>query len=310
VKKLKFLVSLTTAENDYQLEQANDAKQAAQRLGVNLQIVFADNDAITQSQQLLKIIQSPADLHPDAIIFEPVGGTALPQVARAAAAAGIGWVVLNREVEYIEELRKSYQVPLFALTSDHTQIGRIQGRQLAALLPNGGHVLYIQGPSGSSAALQRTAGMYETKPANVQLRALKGQWTESSSYQAVTSWLRLCTSHDAPIDVVAGQDDSMALGARKALQEQTSYADRDRWLSLPFIGIDGLPETGQAWVRNRLLAATVVVPPNTGAAMEIAKHAIQAGSQPPPRTLTSASSFPPLDQLATASTAKARARGV
>ncbi len=92
MKKLKFVVSLTTNDNDYQIEQAAAAEDAARRLGVDVQLLYADNDAIMQSQQLLKIIQSNSDSHPDGIIFEPVGGTAMPQVAKAAAAAGIGWV--------------------------------------------------------------------------------------------------------------------------------------------------------------------------------------------------------------------------
>src|SRR6478672_1984179 len=234
MKKLNFLVSLTTNDNDYQMEQAADTEAAARRLGVDVQIIYADNDAITQSQQLLKVIQSRSDSHPDAIIFEPVGGTALPQVARAAAAGGIGWVILNRDVEYISELRRAHRVPIFGVTSDHEEIGRIQGRQFAALLPKGGSVLYIQGPSASPPAQQRTAGMSETKPANIQIRMLKGQWTELSAYQAVCSWLGLRTSHDTVIGIVAAQDDSMAIGARKAFQEQTTGTERDKWLGLPF----------------------------------------------------------------------------
>ena len=114
MKKLKFIVSVTNDDNDYQLEQAAAAEEAGKRLGLDVQIIHADNDAITQSQQLLKIIQSRSDAHPDGIVFEPVGGTALPQVARAAAEAGIGWAVLNRDAEYISELRKSYRIPAFA----------------------------------------------------------------------------------------------------------------------------------------------------------------------------------------------------
>ena len=68
MKKLNFLVSLTTNDNDYQIEQAAAAEEAARRLGADIQIVYADNDAITQSQQLLKIIQSPG-ARPDAIVF-------------------------------------------------------------------------------------------------------------------------------------------------------------------------------------------------------------------------------------------------
>src|ERR1700704_5732801 len=112
-KKPKFLVSLTTNDNDYQLEQAAAAEEAARRLGVEVQVIHADNDSITQSQQILNAIQSRSESHPDGIIFEPVGGTALPQVARAAVAAGISWVVLNRNVDYIAEIRKNHRVPIF-----------------------------------------------------------------------------------------------------------------------------------------------------------------------------------------------------
>src|SRR5260370_4455829 len=198
MKKLKFVVSLTTNDNDYQIEQAGAAEDAARRLGVDVQLLYADNDAIMQSQQLLKIIQSNSDSHPDGIIFEPVGGTAMPQVAKAAAAAGIGWVVLNREVDYISDLRRAYRVPILAISSDHEEIGRIQGKQLAALLPHGVSVLPMQGPSESLAAKQRTTGMYETKPVGVQVKLMKGNWTEASAYKSISAWLRLSTSHQTP----------------------------------------------------------------------------------------------------------------
>ena len=157
MKKLKFVVSLTTDDNDYQIEQSESAEQAARKTGVDVQIIHAQNDAINQSTQVLKAIQAPKELRPDAIIFEPVGGTALPQVAKAAVSAGIGWVILNRDANYIEELRKTSTAPLFSVSSDHVEIGRIQGRQMAALLRGGGSVLYIQGPSENSAAKDRTA---------------------------------------------------------------------------------------------------------------------------------------------------------
>ena len=298
MRKLRFLVSLTTNDNDYQIEQAQSAEQAAKRLGVEAQIIYADNDAITQSTQILKAIQAPAETRPDAIVFEPVGGTALPQVARAAAGAGIGWAVLNRDANYIAELRRTSTVPIFAVSSDHEEIGRIQGRQFAALLPKGGSILYIQGPSENSAAKERTAGMQETKPANIQLALLRGQWTEDSAQRAVRSWLKLSTSQRMAIDLVGAHDDSMAMGARKAFQELTNETDRERWLKLPYTGCDGLPKTGQTWVRSGLLAATVFVPPNTGQAIEMFVQAIQHGKQPPERALTMPTSIPPLETLA------------
>jgi ribose transport system substrate-binding protein len=298
MRKLRFLVSLTTNDNDYQIEQAQSAEQAASRLGVEAQIIYADNDAITQSTQILKAIQAPVETRPDAIVFEPVGGTALPQVARAAAGTGIGWAVLNRDANYIAELRRTSTVPFFAVSSDHEEIGRIQGRQFAALLPKGGSILYIQGPSENSAAKERTAGMQETKPANIELALLRGQWTEDSAQRAVRSWLKLSTSQRTTIDLVGAQDDSMAMGARKAFQELTNETDRERWLKLPYTGCDGLAKTGQTWVRSRLLAATVFVPPNTGQAIEMFVQAIQHGKQPPERALTMPASIPPLETLA------------
>lgn len=295
--KLRILVSLTTNDNDYQIEQAQSAEEAAKRLGVAAEIIYADNDAINQSTQLLKAVQAAQEDRPNAILFEPVGATAFPQVARAAASAGIGWAVLNRDANYIEELRKTSSAPIFAISSDHVEIGRIQGRQFAAVLPRGGTVLYIQGPSENSAAKERTLGMQESKPASIQIIALRGQWTEESSQRAVRSWLKLTSSQKATVDLVAAQDDSMAIGARKAFEELPSEIERERWLKLPFAGCDGLPKTGQAWVRSGLLAATIFIPPNTGQAMEMFVQAIQQGKRLPERVLTVATSIPPLNAL-------------
>src|SRR5262249_15650579 len=149
-----------------------------------VEIIDANNDAIAQSQQLLQVIQSSSQ-RPDGIIVEPVGGTALPIVARAAAGVGIGWVGLNRGIDYGEGIRATDKVPGFFINSEHHEIGRIQGSQVTALLPKGGSVLYIEGPASSSAARLRAAGMKETKAANIQLRTLRGDWTLGGAQRAV-----------------------------------------------------------------------------------------------------------------------------
>jgi ribose transport system substrate-binding protein len=295
--KIRILVSLTTNDNDYQIEQAQSAEQAASKLGVSAEIIYANNDAINQSTQILRAIQAAPEDRPTAIVFEPVGGTALPQVARAAVAAEIGWAVLNRDANYIEDLRKTSTMAIFAISSDHVEIGRIQGRQFAALLPRGGTVLYIQGPSENSAAKERTLGMQETKPANIQIIALRGQWTEESSRRAARSWLKLTTAQKTTLDLIGAQDDSMAIGARRAFEELSNEVERERFLKLPFTGCDGLPKTGQAWVRSGLLAATVFVPPNAGQAIEMFVQAVQQKKRPPERVLTVPTSIPALAAL-------------
>jgi len=296
MKKLRFLVSLHTRENDFQAAQAKTAEDTAHKLGSDVEIVFADNDAVNQSTQLLKAIQS-RESRPDAIVVEPFGGTALPQVARAASAAGIGWAVLNRRPDYLADLRKAATAPMFAVSSNHLEIGRIQGKQFAALLPRGGSVLYIEGPSQSSSAQERESGMLETKPSNIEVKILKAHWTEESALRALRSWLKMATSQSASISLVGAQDDSMAMGARKAFQEITNEAERSHWLSLPFTGCDGQAATGQAWVREKLLTATVHIPPLTGRAMEILAKANQDGVQPAEHAFTASFSIPPVESL-------------
>ena len=296
MKKLRFLISLPTSKNDFQLAQALSAEQAAQKRAIDLEIVYADNDAVQQSTQILKAIQVPVGTRPEAIVIEPASGTALPQVARAACAVGIGWAVLNRAPDYISELRRTTTVPIFSISSDHVEIGRIQGRQFAALLPNGGSVLYIEGPSHSSSAKNRTLGMLQTKPSNIQVATLKGQWTEESAWKAVRSWLQLTTSRRADLGLVSAQDDSMAMGARKAFQEAADE-EHGRWSSLLFTGCDGLPTTGQAWVRKGFLAATICIPPIAGQAVESLIEAIQNGRKPPEYSATVSFSIPALDAL-------------
>jgi ribose transport system substrate-binding protein len=298
MKKLKFLVSLHTRQNDYQIAQAASAEEAARTLGIDAEIVFADNDAVLQSTQVLKAVQNRGDSRPDAVVLEPVGSTGLPQVAQATISAGIGWAVLNRSPDYLPVLRKVATAPVFAISSDHAEIGRIQGRQFGVLLPKGGSILYIEGPSYSTSAKKRTAGMLETKPSNVQVAMLKGKWTEESAEQVVRSWLQLATSQSSAIDLVGAQDDSMALGARKAFQKIATEAERARWMKLPFTGCDGLPETGQKWVREGWLVATVCVPPLAGTAIEILVKALHEGTQPPEHAVTESFSIPPLKTLA------------
>jgi ribose transport system substrate-binding protein len=307
LKKLKFILSLTTRDNDYQVEQAESAQETASRLGVELELLYAENDSILQSQQLLDRIQSKNELRPHGIIFEPVGGTALPQAAKAAAAAGIAWVVLNREVDYLSELRRSFQVPVFSISSDHKEIGRIQGCQVAALLPKGGSVLVIEGPTESLAARQRATGLSESKPIDVHVKVMKANWTELGAYKAASAWLKLSTSPHATIDLIAAQNDVMAMGARKAFQDVPNLEIREALLKKTFIGIDGVRKTGQRWVQQGQLTATIVVPTNALKALEMLKQSLENHILPAERTLTIPQSLPSIEELGKKSIQKGQA---
>lgn len=295
MEKLNVLVALITEDNDYQLEQAASAQAAAIKLGANVQIIYANNDAVQQTQQILQYIQEPAK-RPDAILVEPVG-TGMPQVAKAAVSAGIAWVVINAGVDYLPQMRQHAMVPVFSVLSDHEEIGKIQGQQIGAILGETGCVLSIEGPGVRDVARMRSKGMMATKPPGVVVKTLKGDWTQQSGYHAIKSWLGLTTSREMHVGMIACQNDDMANGARRAFEELTDMKERDAWLRLPITGCDGVPKAGQAWVRKGRLAATVLSPPLIGDAMHLLANARKSGSQPPERTLVAPSSFPALSDL-------------
>ena len=295
MKKLKFLISLSMQESPYQRLLAATAQDAARHLDADVEIVYAANDAITQSDQLLSAIQSRSnDSVFDGILCSPVG-TNMVQVARQAVAKGIGWILLNREDDYIAELRRTCSVPVFSIGMDQEEIGRIQGQQFGALLPEGGLILYILGPQ-YSIGQRRLSGMQSAKPSNIVVRTLPGNWSQESGANAIRSWLKLSTSDTAPASLVAGQNDAMAMGARQAFDELIGN-QRDRWTNLLFTGVDCCPGTGQEWVRKGLLTASVINRPVTAIALEMFVQAIQTKAQPPVKTLLASASYPEIREL-------------
>jgi ribose transport system substrate-binding protein len=287
---------LVVANNDYQTEQAAAAKHAAQDSAVDLEIIQTEHDPIGQSQEIFKLLYYPPEKRPNGILFEPVG-TPIVKAAELAASSGVGWVVLNREVDYLNDLRRRYSTPLFSVTTDHDKVGRIQGEQISALLPKGGTIFYIQGPSDNKAALRRATAMQLAKPSNVELRTLKGLWTEESVFAAVSSWLKLNVTKQHPFAAVVAQNDAMALGARRAFDERTANSEREHWLSLPFLGCDGLPSSGQLYVNRNILTATIVIPANAGHAVKTLANALRASQQPPECIFMDAHSYPEISKL-------------
>lgn len=298
MKKHRVIVSLITVDNDFQMEQAAAAEEAARRLELDVEILFADGESIEQSQQVLRFVQAKRGESPDGIIFEPIGGPALAVVARAAVEAGIGWVVLNKQVAYVKELRQKSRAPVFMVTSDHREMGRIQGQQLAALLSKGGSILSIEGPAESDACKLRIAGLAETKPANIQLKTMRGDWTQASAFNTVQSWLQLSTSRHDTIAAVAAQNDAMAVGAKKAFEEfGREVGGNKRFEDVPFLGMDGVPTSGQAWVKSHVLAATIVAPPLTGTALDLLVRSLRTGEVAPEVTFLDPYSFPALPAI-------------
>jgi ABC-type sugar transport system substrate-binding protein len=295
MKKLSIVVSLP-GDNKYLTEQAAAAEATALRLGVDLTLINAHSDAVAQGQQLLEIIQSPPSSRRHAIIMEPANELGLPRVADAAVEAGIGWVISNARVDYLEALRKRSKAPAFSISQDHEEIGRTQGRQMGALLPQGGTVLYLRGPASNYLASQRMQGLESTVPRNIQLKALKIQWTEESCYQSISSWIRLSTMRAGDLRLIVSQNTDFVAGARKAFQEQTSGDQQTKWLSVPCIAAGTRNQT-KSIVDKGILAAAVITSLTMDTALEMLAKALHTGVQPPEHTVVESHSYPSLENL-------------
>jgi ribose transport system substrate-binding protein len=296
MKRLRITVSLPN-DNAYQHEQRSVARSTAQRLGLDLQVIQAADDSTTQSQQLLKIVESSAEAPPNAFLVEPLSVTGLRRVAEAAVAKGIAWVMSNSEVDYIKQLRKSPSVPVFTVTQGQREIGQLQGQQLAALLPEGGSVLYIEGPSMSSVAVQRREGMESAKSRNIRITTIHSNWNEESAYQSASTRLQLASSRGESFDLVAAQSHELALGARKAFRNIDNLELREKWLGLRFIG-SGISGQVKPLVDAGVLAAAVVTSVTMEVALKLLVRAIETQLLPAERNVVEATSYPDLKKMA------------
>lgn len=297
MKKWKCVMAVP-GDARYLSEQILAAQGAAERLGVELTVVNAQMDPVTQSQQVLSFVQSSVDTRPDAILLEPVNTTGLPRVAEAAVAAGIAWVVSNARVDYLGTLRDKAKVPVFLVSQDHVEVGRMQGRQIGALLPEGGSVLYLRGPATSNVATKRLEGLDAARPKNVEMKIVKVHGaTAENAQQAVASWLALSTTRPEATKLIVSQNADFIAGARKAFEAHTREPDRSKWLSLPCMGV-GIAKQLKPLVDQGALCASVLTSLTADQAMEMLVQALRTGTQPLEQTFVEAHPYPSIEELA------------
>jgi ribose transport system substrate-binding protein len=227
-----------------------------------------------------------------------VSAAGLPRVAEAAVAAGIGWVVSNAHVDYMGTLREKTKVPVFQISQDHVEVGRIQGRQIGAILPNGGSVLYLRGPQMSWWATKRFEGMDDSKPKNVEVRSLKILAASAEgAYNAVCSWMSLTRQRPEGTQLIVSQNADFITGARQAFETAASGPERAKWLALPSTGV-GVADRSKPLVDQGTLCAAVVTSLTLDRAVEMLARAMTDGSQPPEHTFVEAYSYPSVEALA------------
>jgi ABC-type sugar transport system substrate-binding protein len=283
-----------TDQNEFQREQVRAVEEAARVCGHEVRVRYAESNALIQIQQLYESVYAKKEPAPDAIVVEPVAEEGMPRVARNAAAAGISWAVINADTSYVPRLRQEHsELAFFGVAVDNVQAGEIQGAQILKLLGGrkGASVLLVQGTLNSSVSSDRLRGMERVLEAHpVSIATVDTDWTRSGARAAVSEWLKLGR---ATPDLVVGQNDEVAQGARDALEERLGQELR----RIPFIGCDGLSEGGQRLVKSAELAATVVTPLPGERAIRALSSFYEGNGRLDVQLLTTPVSLPPLEAL-------------
>jgi ABC-type sugar transport system substrate-binding protein len=290
---------LLSSDNAYQNLLRRDAEAAAARHEVALTILSADNDANRQAHEIRQVIQQPADKRPEAILVAPSNEAKLSTEAREAAKLGIAWALLNRSGTYVQDLRREFpKLSAFNVYADQYQVGHIQGKQFTQLLQEGGHLFYVQGPVAASSAERRLAGVREELASTqLTLDIFQADWTSAGAQQVAQYFGQSIEIGSAKRYVVGAQNDDMALGVRQVLEQLSNTGGRHELRDIAVTGCDGAPLFGQRMVDECTLAATVVIPPTAGRAVDAIALALNTGRPHRRDIVLKVASYPPLDEL-------------
>lgn len=289
------LVSLLTEHQEYQALQARDARDVAARGGLEARVVFAESDPTKQIQQITTGISAPEASRPLAVVAETAGSVGFERVARTALEAKVGWILVSDSPRYLDALHREFPDRLVAAASvNNEDMGQLLGRMALTLLPGGGKLLVIEGPTTTAATLQRRRGLeVGIRGSRLQIaKTLGADWTGPTAQKVAEAWLRLAGKSAVKPDLVVAFNDEMAVGVLGAVA-----AVRPDWGRIPAIGCDGLPSGGQRLVREGVLAGTIVTPASAGAGMELLLRA-RRGEEVPLVSSVRAWAFPALEELA------------
>ncbi len=227
----------------------------AQVPDVELQVLDGQADAARQISQIETAIRQ----EPDLLIVAPLQRDSLAKVMGEAMDAGIPVICLERDI--IEPNWTTY------IRSDNRKIGRVAGQFAVDYLTEKygepkGNVVEIEGMKGVEGALNRHDGFWDIVskyPNIVAVHTATANWFQPEAVDRMTEALNAVEE----IDVVYGHNDPMAYGAYLAAKEKGREKD------MIFIGVDGLAHEGQKYVKEGILACTVIYPLCVEEAVEI-----------------------------------------
>ncbi len=245
----------------WRVQMNTDVKTAAEK-HPELKVVFKDaqNDSLKQRAQIEEFVAAKVDL----LIVSPKEAAPLTPPVAEAYKKGVPVIVLDRRV-----LGSDYTSFIGA---DNKKIGKAAGKWIAQRLGGKGSVVELKGLMTSTPGQDRNSGFRE---------GIKGsgldvvfeadmKWLEPNARKEMESAL---ATHPK-IDLVYGHNDPGAHGAYLAAKA----AGREK--DMVFVGIDALPQEGQAYVRQGILSASFEYPTGGREAIEMALDVL-AGKQAP-----------------------------
>ena len=273
----------------YQTLQEKDARAQGRAAGYEVEVVWA-----TSFDQYGAVRKRLASSSADAVVAEPASiATAGLILKNLQGKTGI--VLLNAWDPSFEPYLSGWGsgLPAGTISQPQLQIGEIQGRQLAAVVPKGANVLVVTGPSRSSAARERLEGLRSTIRPDVTLHTAEaGQWTETDGILAFNSWYGVFKSRREEIHAIAGQSDDLAVGAGKGGSAVANVEHARMFGRTSLFGVGACPGYGKEMVDAGKLKASVTVRPNAGMALALLKGFWTDGKPLPPRASSEALPYP------------------
>ena len=257
--KVKYRIGISQCSDDIWRDKLNAELRMSAYFHDNVELKFAaayDNDK-RQVEQIDSLVNDGIDL----LIVAPNQVTLLAPAIDRAYDKGIPVIVFDRKTD-------SQKFTAY-IGADNEAMGRQMGEYIATELNGQGRVLEIMGLKGSSPAIERHRGFEEALshyPDIELVASLQGDWTEESAVEAINKYEGSLTD----IDFVFGQNDRMAVGAKKALEDTSLNTARSS--QIRYCGIDGLPGEGGglACVRDSVLSASFIYPTHGDEVLQLA----------------------------------------
>ena len=255
---------------DYHRLLAAEAQEAARQHGVAVQVFDAGETAAKQAQDLVRFALDNAGQRLCALVVpfaDATGEGAIEadptyRVARRVLQKGMGWIMLNHGREsVVSALAREFPgLPVALVAIDNVEFGRIQARQVRALVPAGSRILSVKGNPFDSGCQERSAGLHEVlKGSGLTVEEVDGRWDPAIAETAVHRWITSPLRQQTPLHAVVAQNDPMAVAARRVLTRAAQELGRPELKAVPVLGGDGLPGVGRRWVDEGTLTATVCV---------------------------------------------------